>query len=86
MEKVVAVNSSHPELDSETRMEGSVIECLDQMESQIFDLSDRLHQVMAISIVARRNLEDTLACSCCADSTLTGIFRAIETITGGRNS
>lgn len=84
MEKVVAANTSYPELDSETRMEGSVIECLDVMESQIFDLNDRLHQVMAISIVARRNLEETLACSCCAEDTLTGIFRAIESIAGTR--
>ena len=84
MKRDVAANNGCPELDSEMRMEGSVIECLDEMESQISDLSDRLHQVMSISVVARRNLKETLSCSCCVEGVLAGIFRAIETIAGSR--
>jgi len=55
-------------------------EDLDMMSSEIELLEDRLNQIKSISLIARRSLEETLACDCCAESVLEGIFSAIEAI------
>lgn len=54
---------------------------LNMMAFGIAFLEDKLHQIHSVSLITRRALSETLACDCCAESVLTGIFRAIETIT-----
>lgn len=56
------------------------MEFIDMMVSDITALEEKLHQIHAVSVTARRSLSETLACNCCSESVLTGIFRAIETI------
>ncbi len=77
-----ATNAS-PELDTEHRQDGSgLIDYLDCLTAEVDDLTDRMHQIKEISIIARRSLEETLACPCCAEDVLAGAFKAIESIAG----
>lgn len=55
-------------------------EGLDMMCLEMETLEDRLHQIKSISLTARRSLQETLACECCSETVLNGVFSAIEII------
>lgn len=80
---MVRETNTCPELDTEHGQDGSgLIDFLDCLTVEVDDLTDRMHQIKAISIMASRSLEETLACSCCAENVLAGVFKAIESISG----
>ncbi len=80
---MVCETNTCPELETEHRQDGSgLIDYLDCLTVEVDDLTDRMRQIKAISIMARRSLEETLACPCCAEDVLAGAFKAIESIAG----
>ncbi|MDD2851589.1 MAG: hypothetical protein PHY09_06755 [Desulfuromonadaceae bacterium] len=73
-------STRHESDSTEPKEEPGLYEYLDGLEAEIGDLTGRLRQIKAVSIMSRRSLEKTLACSCCAEDILHGVFSAIENI------
>lgn len=73
-------NTAQEKYNTLPEEESDLIEYLDGLVAEIGDLTGRLRQIKAVSIMSRRSLEKTLACSCCAEDILNGVFSAIENI------